>query len=582
MPRLPTAEQLGERPVLRPATGVASYSPDPLGEAVKELGSDMTYVSEKIKEEELKLDKMQVHDAVNRMRQERLDLMRGDDGYLKKTGKDALDSKFMPDYTKRLSSKVEGISGTLTNPRQREMFKMHADPEVLGFQEGILQHSMREREVFDKQTVKNTVDDGLQDASLNYKNPGVAYENMARIKDVIESSSLRDEEKKALMTQSLSALHTSVIQQYMAKDEGDMAEAYFKTHRKEIVDDGKIGAAVEISSTRKWALTTAQGLFDKTGGNGKAMLEQVGKITDVRKKEELRKNIHQMLQDKELGQKQATDELFATAQQYIKDGKELPPEVEVRVQSDPGVYKAITAYREFLKNPTTENDDKAWNEFNRKYDDRTRLADMPEIEYWGYMTRLDEPHRERLASLRDAAIEAAKGNKDAKNDLRNDLTLKQMVLGRIVDAGLIAGNKKAADYTSEDETIIYGATERASSLIEQRYGKKATVEQKREIVNSLVLENVKAKVKGSGFFGFFDKQKKTTEMTPEEKGAAYFDFKSVPLTSRDALRQMAAEAGIKDVNDDNIARAYTVFMQTSGLPRADREKRIIAILRGEP
>ena len=60
-------------------------------------------------------------------------------------------------------------------------------------------------------------------------------------------------------------------------------------------------------------------------------------------------------------------------------------------------------------------------------------------------------------------------------------------------------------------------------------------------------------------------------------------YKSVPIVNRDAIRKMGTELGIKteDLSEDRIAKAYTVFVTTKGLPRADREARIAAILRGQ-
>jgi len=99
------------------------------------------------KQEQDKLDTLKAQDALNQIRQARLDLTMGDTGAYKITGGNVLSPTYMSGYKDQLNTKVTGIMANLS-PAQQAMLKPHADHEIFGLQSDILRHSMGETEKF--------------------------------------------------------------------------------------------------------------------------------------------------------------------------------------------------------------------------------------------------------------------------------------------------------------------------------------------------------------------------------------------------------------------------------------------------
>ena len=145
MPRLPSPADYGTS-LPRPSRGLTDIravqvEPDlATGKVMQEFGVMLA-------QEQEKLDTAKAEDALNKIKQARLDLTMGEGGAYGAKGGDVLTPTYMTGYKSRLDSTVESVLQGLT-PQQRAKLKPHADSQVLGLQTDILRHSMTESEKY--------------------------------------------------------------------------------------------------------------------------------------------------------------------------------------------------------------------------------------------------------------------------------------------------------------------------------------------------------------------------------------------------------------------------------------------------
>lgn len=601
MPRLPDITSLGERPVPRTSLGRTSYQPTSgkegaVGQALTGVSNVLQQISADIERENLRADTLRAEDAFNQLRAKQMELTRGEDGFANKRGGDAVNTDIVGEYGKRFDAATNEIAETLTNDRQKALLRKRADIAGLEYRQDMLNHVTREKDAYAKQTFQGIIDTETSNAIERYKDPNGTALSLERINAAITSEAQRTgaapELVQAMRRDMSSRVLRGIIERHLANDDDLSATAKYEKIKGALNSEDTIAVerALEVGSTRGQAQRNADRIMEKHGNEFGIAVEEAKKIKNPKVREATLNNIRQAKNDNEAAIKLAEDEAFTSGMQYVQqygDVNKIPPSDWVRIGPDGhAALEKMAAEVKEKRVPVT--DQKKWSEFNEKSKDRNWLAGLSEKEFSGYLFNFDEEKRDRASALRDAAKKAAAGDPKAKEFLRNDVSLKRLVAAKVVEAGLIPANRKTADMTQEEEAILSEAEARASSELEKiaiRQGSKATVDQEREVVNKLVLENAKAKVKGTGIFGssFFETQKPVREMTPAEKANIKYDYKSVPITKRDQIKARAAKLGVDTtgLSEDTIAEAYTAFMsaQYKGIPIEDAQSIVDAILR---
>ena len=597
MPRLPDYTALGERPTPRAGLGRTSYQPTSgkegaIGQALSGLGNTLAQVSDEIEKENIRVDTLRAEDAFNKLREKQMLLAKGDDGFLNKRGGDAVNNDLLGDYGKRFDTATKEIVDSLGNDRQKALLRRRADIAGLEFKQDMLSHVTREKESYEDQTFKGIIDTETSNAIERYKDQNGTALSLERINAAISAMASRKglapEAVQAMRRDASSRVNRGIIERHLANEDDLSATAKYETIKGTLNGEDAIAVekALDIGSTRGQAQRFADKFMAKHDNNFGLAIEEAKKITHPKVREATLANIRTAKSDNEASIKLNEDEAFTAALQTIQkygDVQKVNPSEWVRIGPD-GHAALEKMAAEVKENRTPTTDQKVWNEFNSKSTDRRWLAGLTEKEFTSYLMGFDEEKRDRASALRDAAVAAAKGDPKAKDLLRNDATLRQLVLTKVIDSGLIDAKKKTADYTQEDETVLNNTVAEASSQLERlqiESGRKATVDEERAIVNGLLMKQLKVKVERPWYLP--DAKKKISELTSGEIDKAYIEYKSVPIEKRDAIRRMAAELGIKteDLSEDRIAKAYTVYTLTKGLPRSAREARIAAILRGE-
>lgn len=591
MPKLPSYQDVANvAPARDPGVNAPlSAFQSGAGAFAGELAPGISHVADVVREEEHRIDNAAVNDA----RRELLDFETEQTDWLsKQKGENVFSAKAQID--KAADAKREEINKRLKNDRQRLAFR-----EVEGNWRVGLNRSSSRYIAAEMDNHYDSVDNKLIETSTRAAQKAASIRDFDRVQQewddqekvlagLADRKGLDATQRKALLDERKSEFHAGVVTQLMADENDIVATDYFMANKSEIDTKAQwsLGKQLEIGNTRAAAQTLADQYMAKHDNNFGLAVDEARKIKNPKVREATLGNIRQAKSDNEAAIKLNEDDAFTSAMQVVQqygDVNKIPPDTLVRVGVD-GQNTLEKMALEVREKSTPTTDQKVWNEFSEKAKDRNWLSGLSEKDFSNYLFGMDEEKRDRASALRDAAIKAAKGDAKAKDFLRNDATLRQLVLTKVIDAGLIDAKKKTADYTQEDETILNNTVAEASSQLERlqvENKRKATVDEERSVVNGLLMKHVKVKVEKPWYQ--FDSTKKISELTGEELDKAYVPYKSVPIVNRDAIRKMGVELGIKteDLSEDRIAKAYTVFVTTKGLPRSDREARIAAILRGQ-
>ena len=597
MPRLPTYEDVATvSPRVKIDPGVnaplAAFQSG-AGVIAGELAPGINDVASVVREEEKRKDNA----AVNDYRRQLLELETEKDEWLsQQKGENAFTAKQKLD--KDIDARTAKINEGLKNDRQRILAKEVEGDWRVGINRKASHYISKEMD-----SHYDNVDNKLIETSTRAAQKAASTGDFDRVQQewsdqekviagLADRKGLSPVQRQELLDSRKSEYHAGIVMQLMADDKDMIATDYFLANKSEMDTKAQLslGNQLEVANTRATAQTLSDRFMAEHNNNFGLAIEEARKIKNPKVRDATLSNIRQAKSDNEAAIKLNEDEAFTSALQTIQetgDVQKIPPSVWVNIGTDGhAALEKMAAETREKRTPVT--DQKVWNEFNRKSTDRHWLKNLSEKDFGVYLSHFDDGKRDRASELRDAAKKAAKGDPKAKELLRNDVNLKRLVSAKVVESGLIPANVKVADMTQEQEAILSEVEARASSELERiqiEQGSKATVEQERDVVNRLVLDNAKAKVKGTGVnilgASFFETKKPVNEMTQEERQNIKFDYKAVPIGSRSSLRKMAADLGISDVSDGQVAEAYSVFMSTRGLPRADREARIAAILRGQ-
>jgi hypothetical protein len=165
-----------------------------------------------------------------------------DQGFLYKTGKDALDSKEAAQ--KAIQESIEGIKPLLQNDIQKSMFGRVARDRVMQAENQIIGHSFKEAKNYDLKETKGRLERTIQsgvNSFYGWKDKGSSYETnkknvIAGAEDMARAMGAGPEETEQIKLAATTKLHTDVINQMKSQNLGEDAKEYFN----EMVKRGEI------------------------------------------------------------------------------------------------------------------------------------------------------------------------------------------------------------------------------------------------------------------------------------------------------------------------------------------------------
>ena len=246
MPRLPTAEDLGERPVPRAnVRQLPVQANDPRAEAMQYAGRRMTALGEEIQQiqmaEEDRADTLRAEDAQNALVSKSLELAEGEDGFRKKPDAAAANESLVADYWRRYEQSAKEIEDNLGNDRQREKFRRRATVLGIQYRQDLLRDTAAKGERHASAVYKNTLAVESENVASHWNDPmavGASVERLnASINERARSQSWDDDTIALERSSALGGLHTSAVVSALDNDNYAYAKSYFDKVSPEI-DEG--------------------------------------------------------------------------------------------------------------------------------------------------------------------------------------------------------------------------------------------------------------------------------------------------------------------------------------------------------
>jgi hypothetical protein len=217
-----------------PSTGAEGDIP----RAIQGLGQNIEQAGNMLFEEHQRVDKLRAEDALNVLRQKQIDLAIGEDGFGHKLGKDAITGNLEKDYGSRFQATADELSGQLANDQQRRFFSERANVAGIQLHEKIAQHVFTQGEAYSQDVFKNGLAVEQQNAVLYANDPNAVAMSLLRSKSLIAAEASRnglgDDWKTATEQQAAGAIHSAIVQKFLADDQPTRAQAWLDKNKDQI------------------------------------------------------------------------------------------------------------------------------------------------------------------------------------------------------------------------------------------------------------------------------------------------------------------------------------------------------------
>jgi len=529
-----------------------------LGDAIQELGGDIGEISREMKADQLKQDTLRAEEAWNRLRAYHAEIKSGKEGYQNILAGDAISRPLMNEYGSMLSARAMELEQTLKTPKQRELFKRRSDVEELNLKEGVLQHTIGQRSIYETETVKNTVTAGNQEIQNNPTRQTVVTE-MNRLKSVLDNTRLDQTNKDLILKNALSEGHRTVIGQLMAGDRADHAEVYFRENSKEIVDrDGKIADSIDIASTRKKSNDIANKLMATNNYDYGLVAEKLRNRKDIseRVREQSIAKAKQIATDIDYAERDRLGKSFSTAMQYTQSGREVPAEILAEIKRSPEAEATLGLMREELRTGETpkSSDASALAVWNRL--DFNSISRMTDAEFYPkYWTKMTTEDRTKAVNLREAAVASLqKQDKEATVKLEEHVSFEQRMFDTLESHKLIKPNKNSKtgerELTEDDKLFLNDFRREADQEI---------ADWQRANGSKYVPGEIKQKI--------MDKLAATKYMKANVKGIIW-DTSGVPVRTMTQEQYAKAYVPIEHISRVSISKMYNYARSEGLIPRS--------------
>ena len=286
MPRLPTADQLGQRPTPRsgggisplrlttPRLGQQQQALVEFGQAVKGLGDTMAIMAVKEKQE---LDGAIVEESYNNYDNGLLELEDGEKGYRKVLTGEAVKRPLADEYREQRKALGTSIRDKLKNDDQKRAFDQRVNIADRQFDGRLYRHVAEQSRAY-----QGIVSEGVQEterrkAALHWDQPGQIEMSILRTNIEIERKARLDgmdpaspEDKQvidALKSIAETRIHANVIEQMLTQGMDTSASAYFKTIKERLTPEAivTLGAKVDAAGVDGEAVRGADAAWNILG-----------------------------------------------------------------------------------------------------------------------------------------------------------------------------------------------------------------------------------------------------------------------------------------------------------------------------
>ena len=233
MPRLPDAfSQQSNLPT--PSRGLVNVQPAPVSDAAVRVSSMVTKMAE---EEANRISDAAAQDAMNKLREKRLELTYGQDkGFTNIKGGAVIERPITDEYPQMFQKEIDGIGASLQGQASKDKFNAQAKSELMSYKGDVYRHVADQTDKFYTDTFNSTVAVGVKEASAS---PDMVVGALDRTSQAVDKEILRrgltDKNEIAVFKQQyLGAIHAAAIDGMLAKNQSQAASVYLDMHKKEM------------------------------------------------------------------------------------------------------------------------------------------------------------------------------------------------------------------------------------------------------------------------------------------------------------------------------------------------------------
>jgi hypothetical protein len=521
------------------------------GAAIAEAVQDVTSIGTKIfKEEKEKADDIATTEAYAKTVRLKNELFYDTKrGVITRKGKNALGAE--NDFGAEFDKRTEEIEKGLSNSDQRLMYQKIKSKARTDFDTDIQKHVTGETMRFQEETAKEAVKAEMENAIYNYHDPAKVQESLKMQELLINSHAQRmGVDPGPLLKEVQTKTHVGIIERYLSNDQDRKAKEYFEANKGFIS-----GAAIENvekaladGSLRGESQRTSESIWATSKGNlGAALKTARSSLKDDPKlKDETIRRIQQLAQEDKAAKDAYRDNLFESAWKETEQKKDRP-NMALWAKLSPEDQSKIDSRVDYLrkgKQPETDWNDfyqlKTWASYKDTRDQflRTNLLD--------YRNKMADSEFKELVNLQQ---ELRKGDENAEKTLdgfRNHTTIVNDSLAQAgIDPSPEAGSGDA-EKVNRFRSMVDAEVKRHQDAV----GKKITNDEMQEIVDRLM---IKGKVPGSGFYGFFQKNKRAFELESGEN--IEISAENIPASEKAKIVD-ALQRSKKPVTDQSILELY--------------------------
>lgn len=281
MPRLPSAEDLGQRPtpsgrgsisrlqLSTPRMGQEAQANIQLGQEVKGLGDTLFVLG---MEEKKRMDSARTEDAFTNYQNSTLELEYGQEkGFVNILGGDAVKRPLVEEYRTQRETIAKGIRDGLANDDQRIAFDKRAQIVDRQFDARLYRHISDQSRAFQGMVYEGVKATERQAAALNWDQPGQIEMSILRTNMEIERKGRMDgmppEAVSTLKTIAETQIHADVVTQMLMTGKDKAASAYYNTVKDRLTPEAIVvlGSKVDTASVEGEAIRGADVVWDALG-----------------------------------------------------------------------------------------------------------------------------------------------------------------------------------------------------------------------------------------------------------------------------------------------------------------------------
>lgn len=284
MPKLPSAEDLGQRPtpsgrgsisrlqLSTPRRGIEQQAEAEFGKVLTGLGDTVAALALKEKE---KLDGARVEEAFTNYQNQTLELEYGQqEGFVNIRGGDAVKQPLVDTYRSKRELAAKQIRDSLDDDQQRLAFDKRAGIVDRQFDARIYRHVAEQSNVYQTQTYEGVLATERKAAALNWDQPGQIEMSILRTNMEVErkarNEGLPRDAVETLKTINETQIHSDVMTQMLATGKDKAAVAYYEQVKDKLTPQALVimGSKVKAASLEGESVRAADVVWGALGPKG--------------------------------------------------------------------------------------------------------------------------------------------------------------------------------------------------------------------------------------------------------------------------------------------------------------------------